>query len=377
MTVRKEKNGTYTADCSNGFDPVTGQQRRIVKRGFATRKEAVEAEQYIRAIDFKEKRFGGKVTIDILFSLMIEEDRRNGRKLSYINTQRNNFNKHIQNYFKNVNLAKLGYEDVFKFREVLMNTRKFEEKEEVLSPNTVNKIMILLKKILDVGLRRSLFIENPVSHLRKLPVEKQKMKFWTVREFREFINSIKEDESCYKILFTLLFFTGMRMGEALALDWRDIDLERKEINVHKTAYTVGGVTTFNSPKTSAGKRRISINDGLCIELRAWKAKQHDLMKEFTDNTNELQVVQDSPIQLNKDSVEKAWQRLLDRVPNVIRIRIHDLRHSHASLLIDQGADYLVVKERLGHASITTTIDTYSHLYPTKQEILAKKLDDFF
>lgn len=377
MTIRKEKNGTYTADCSNGFDPVTGQQRRIVKRGFATRKEALEAEQYIRAVDFKEKRFSGKVTIDILFSLMIEEDERNGRKTSYINTQRNNFNKHIKDYFSDVNLSKLRYEDIFKYRELLMTTRKFEGREEVLSPNSVNKIMILLKKILDVGVRRGLFADNPVSHLRKLPIEKAMMKFWTAKQFRAFCDVIQAGEFGYKILFTLLFFTGMRMGEALALNWKDIDLERREVFVHKTAYTVGGITTYNSPKTVAGKRRISINYGLCEELRAWKSRQHQLMKGFIDDTNELQVVQDSPIQLNKDSVEKAWQKLLDRVPDLPRVRIHDLRHSHASLLINQGADYLVVKERLGHASITTTIDTYSHLYPTKQEVLAQKLDDFF
>ena len=66
-----------------------------------------------------------------------------------------------------------------------------------------------------------------------------------------------------------------------------------------------------------------------------------------------------------------------KASGVKKIRIHDLRHSHASLLVNQGEDYLVVKERLGHASITTTIDTYSHLYPSKQKTLANKLDDLF
>ncbi len=76
-------------------------------------------------------------------------------------------------------------------------------------------------------------------------------------------------------------------------------------------------------------------------------------------------------------IDKKFKQLLARNNQLKKIRIHDLRHSHASLLINQGEDYLVVKERLGHASITTTIDIYSHLYPGKQKNLANKLDDIF
>ncbi len=78
---------------------------------------------------------------------------------------------------------------------------------------------------------------------------------------------------------------------------------------------------------------------------------------------------------NKGSIQKKYVRILERDKSLKKIRIHDFRHSHASLLINNGEDYLVVKERLGHASITTTIDTYSHLYPSKQKDLADKLDE--
>ena len=83
----------------------------------------------------------------------------------------------------------------------------------------------------------------------------------------------------------------------------------------------------------------------------------------------------SPIVITKNATEKFYKKILKRDSNLKKIRIHDFRHSHASLLINQGEDYLVVKERLGHASITTTIDTYAHLYPSKQKDLADKLDN--
>lgn len=85
--------------------------------------------------------------------------------------------------------------------------------------------------------------------------------------------------------------------------------------------------------------------------------------------------QNSPLTITKNAIEKQYKKILERDNTLKKIRIHDLRHSHASLLINQGEDYLVVKERLGHASIMTTIDTYSHLYPSKQKELAEKLDE--
>ena len=112
-------------------------------------------------------------------------------------------------------------------------------------------------------------------------------------------------------------------------------------------------------------------------LRDWKEEQTTLLKEFIDDINNLQVIQSSPISITKNMIEKKFKQILSRNNDIKKIRIHDLRHSHASLLINQGEDYLVVKERLGHASITTTIDTYSHLYPSKQKSLANKLDEIF
>lgn len=103
----------------------------------------------------------------------------------------------------------------------------------------------------------------------------------------------------------------------------------------------------------------------------------NLLKEFIDDIDNLQLTQSSPISITKNMIDKKFKQILSRNNDIKKIRIHDLRHSHASLLINQGEDYLVVKERLGHASITTTIVTYSHLYPSKQKSLANKLDEIF
>ena len=377
MTVRKEKNGTWTVDISDGFHPITQKRIRVVRKGSKTKKEALELEQHLRIVDLKEKRFDFLITTDMLFELLEEEDRQNNRKISYLSTQKNNYERHIKPYFQNVNLNKLSYENIFEFREYLKTKPKKQNDNQHLSNNTINKIIILLKKIFDTGVRKSLIDKKPVENLRKLPINKKTITFWSVEEFARFRKLITKEEKSYNLFFTLAFFTGMRMGEILALNWNDINLLTNTIHVTKTAYFLNKRNHINSTKTRAGTRYITINNKLANMLRDWKQEQTTLLKEFIDDIDNLQVIQSSPISITKNMIDKKFKQILSRNNDIKKIRIHDLRHSHASLLINQGEDYLVVKERLGHASITTTIDTYSHLYPSKQKSLANKLDEIF
>ena len=375
MAIRKGKDGNWIVDISNGFDPITQNQRRLVRKGYKTKKEATEAEHYLRSVELKERFYGAKITIPILYELLKEEDSINHRKASYINTQDNNYNKHIKDYFSMVdNVGKLTYEDIYRFREHLRQ-KVGKNSDKPLSTNTINKIMILLKKIFDVGLRKGYYTSNPANLIKKLPIEKTKMQFWTVKEFQHFLTLFETEEYNIKLLFTVLFFTGLRLGEALALTWQDIDFTSNTIHITKSVYVNKGISYVSTTKTKAGTRRIIINKKLSHELQQWQQKQKHLLEQFTSDSMSLQMFQSSPITITKNAVEKQYKKILERDNTLKKIRIHDFRHSHASLLINQGEDYLVVKERLGHASITTTIDTYSHLYPSKQKDLADKLDD--
>ncbi|HFH9839461.1 TPA: tyrosine-type recombinase/integrase [Streptococcus suis] len=375
MAIRKDKDGGWIVDISNGFDPITLKQRRVVRKGYKTKKEATEAEHYLRSVELKERFYGAKITVSMLYELLKEEDSINCRKISYINTQDNNYNRHIKDYFSKVdNVGKLTYEDIYQFREHLKQ-KVAQNSNKPLNTNTINKIMILLKKIFDVGLRKGYYTTNPVKLLKKLPIDKTKMQFWTVKEFQQFLTLFEPEEYNIKLLFTLLFFSGLRLGEALALTWQDIDFSTNTIHITKSVYVNKGVSYISSTKTKAGTRRIIINKKLSQELQYWQQQQKHLLEQFTSDSMSLQVFQSSPIMITKNSIEKQYKKILERDATLKKIRIHDFRHSHASLLINQGEDYLVVKERLGHASITTTIDTYSHLYPSKQKALADKLDD--
>ena len=145
----------------------------------------------------------------------------------------------------------------------------------------------------------------------------------------------------------------------------------------KSVYYVNKTNHVNSTKTRDVTRYITLNQKLLNTLKEWKNNQVEILSQFTTSTQNLQVIQSTPVTVTKNMIDKKFKQILQRDPSLKRIRIHDFRHSHASLLINQGEDYLVVKERLGHASITTTIDTYSHLYPSKQKSIADKLDNLY
>ncbi len=134
-------------------------------------------------------------------------------------------------------------------------------------------------------------------------------------------------------------------------------------------------------KTTQSRRRIYIHTTFAEELKQWKVKQRELLSEFTDNLESLQIFQDSPEILTSANVSNFKAKLKKRLPeNMKMIRNHDFRHSHAAFLINQGLrkDYIffTLMKRLGHSSINTTINVYSHLFPSQQKEVANAFDNF-
>ncbi|EUJ33119.1 site-specific recombinase, phage integrase family protein [Listeria floridensis FSL S10-1187] len=282
---------------------IQSQKKRIkkIKKGILTYKEALKYEKEIRdQIQQNKIVTRTKITINQIWNLYkieIEEH----HKISYISTQTYNYGAHIEPYFKEIDIQKLKREHIKDFQEYLL-ARK-------LSPNTTNKIIILLKNILDIGIEQNLLSTNPVAGLKKLTIEKKKMDFWTLDEFKTFISLIEDSEQNYKTFFLTLYFTGMRLGEILALNWNDIDFSTCEINVTKTFHMLKGEAKFTSPKTKYSNRQISINKSLLKELKKWKLEQDKLLKKYLltpDNTN--QVFQESPHYMTKDHIYKKYKK---------------------------------------------------------------------
>lgn len=186
------------------------------------------------------------------------------------------------------------------------------------------------------------------------------MNFWTKEEFDKFIDAIMNKQQSY-MAFMTLFWTGIRIGELLALNVADVDFEKRTISITKSYQRMGGRDVITEPKTPKSKRVIAIPQFLVVDLQDYVNSMYGVQGE------------DRLFPITKYYLEHEMQRGI-KESGVKRIRIHDLRHSHASLLVEMGFSPLEIANRLGHEKIETTLNTYSHLYPDKREQLADRLD---
>lgn len=184
------------------------------------------------------------------------------------------------------------------------------------------------------------------------------MKIWTQEQYELFSSHIKK--SALKLAFDILFYTGIRSGELLALTPEDI-LPDKRLNINKNYARIKGEDLFLTPKTSKSKRTITIPDFLYDDIFNYISKLYDI-----EPTHRI-------FYFTKSALEKEIKQAAERA-ELEPIRVHDLRHSHASMLLDMGFDILEISERLGHESAKTTLETYSHLYPNKDKNLASALN---
>ena len=238
------------------------------------------------------------------------------------------------------------------------------------SPNYIRIVQGMLSIAFDRAIVLGLAKKNPSRMIGNIKSKKTKVDFWTLEEFQKVISLLyKGDyyEHYLFISFWLLFMTGMRIGEAAALQWSDIDFETGMLSITKTLYykTMSDYK-FVEPKTQASIRTLYIDSDTINKLKTWKEVQQKVLPKCT------LVLSYNGTPTSKTTLPRALEKLA-KLAGVHRIKIHALRHSHASLLISMGENPLLIKERLGHEKIQTTLGTYGHLYPNTNLEVANKL----
>jgi len=181
----------------------------------------------------------------------------------------------------------------------------------------------------------------------------------------------------YYAVFHLALFTGMRRSELLALRWCDVDLLLCQVSVSRTLHRLrDGRIIYGTPKTAKGRRLIALSPAAVLALREHKMQQeaNRALMGIPLTDDDLVFSNPSGEPLLPDTVTHAWVKLVRRT-GLEGIRLHDARHSHASLLLKQSVHPKIVQERLGHASIQITLDTYSHVAPGLQEVAAARFDE--
>ena len=383
MVVTRQKNKKWRVDISDGYDAVTGNQKRHRKTDFKTRREAERYEADYRINKLHQIKHKDKVTVSYLYSLVQEEDELRGNKRGTIDSQESYYRVYISKYFKNADMRAISVTDIKEYRNWLKSQPSV--KGGTLTNSHVNQQMIFVHKMFDVAIANRIRQDNPCNGLRRLPQQHKEMAYYTPEQFKQFDSLFEEAEYSFQLLYRVLIYTGVRIGEALALTWDQINLDEKYIDVKYSAYYRNGKVHIGTVKTSQSNRRIYIHSGFAEELREWKVKQFEFLQEFTQNPSSLQIYQTTPEVLTAPNVSNFRVILKKRMPDNLKlIRNHDVRHSHAAFLVSQGLrngegkDYIffTLMKRLGHSSINTTINVYSHLFPTQQKEIASAFENF-
>lgn len=383
MVVTRQKNKKWRVDISDGYDAVTGNQKRHRKTDFKTRREAERYEADYRINKLHQIKHKDKVTVSYLYSLVQEEDELRGNKRGTIDSQESYYRVYISKYFKNADMRAISVTDIKEYRNWLKSQPSV--KGGTLTNSHVNQQMIFVHKMFDVAIANRIRQDNPCNGLRRLPQQHKEMAYYTPEQFKQFDSLFEEAEYSFQLLYRVLMYTGVRIGEALALTWDQINLDEKYIDVKYSAYYRNGKVHIGTVKTSQSNRRIYIHSGFAEELREWKVKQFEFLQEFTQNPSSLQIYQTTPEVLTAPNVSNFRVILKKRMPDNLKlIRNHDFRHSHAAFLVSkglrngEGKDYIffTLMKRLGHSSINTTINVYSHLFPTQQKEIASAFESF-
>jgi integrase len=211
--------------------------------------------------------------------------------------------------------------------------------------------------------------DNPASVIGKVRKVSPKINFWTKEEFEKMIAIINIEDYYEHFIYVclwLLFMSGMRIGEASALQWSDLNFETGVLIINKSLYYQNSNKyEFTSTKTVSSNRNIVLDKDTLDVLKEWKARQVKII-------NCGFILSYTGIPLNNSSINQFIKRYSPKA-GVHVVSVHGLRHSHASLLIQLGENPLVVRDRLGHKDVETTLAIYSHLYPKTNVEVASKL----
>lgn len=346
MSVYKDKK-TNKWYCIFRFTDWTGERKQVKKSGFDYKRQALDYER--NYIEQKSNTTG--IKFKNLYASYLE-DCKHRLKATTLKRKKCIFRVHILPYFGDIPINEIKPSHIRAWQNEMLKT--------IENASTQRSVNAEFNAILNFATKYYNLQVNPTKQCDKIGSFKPKtLHFWTKEQFESFIPLV--EDIGFKLMFNLLFYTGLRIGELLALTSEDIDLDTNVLTVNKSYYRLEKEDYITAPKTEKSNRSISLPQWLCDDTKTY------INRLYGYNP------QDRLFPFKRDRVYQTFKRLQEKT-DLPPIRLHDLRHSHASLLIELGFSAVVIRDRLGHKSINTTINVYGHLYPSKQIEIAQALE---
>ena len=347
----------------------TEERRRETKAGFSTQKECQQAmNKLLVAVGEQSYAVPTKASVkDYLTKEWLPAVRATIRPTTY-NSYVQHVECHIAPHIGSVKLQKLSGSQVNALYAKLAYTGRKDGKTG-LSPMTIHHVHSCLHKACKDAVRWGHISRNPLDAAdppRKKGDGTREMQTWTKEQLKAFLEAVADDR--LSPLWHTIAMTGMRRGEALGLRWSDVDLENSRLSVRRALVPTNREVVVSEPKTAKGRRVIALDPGTVEVLKTQAARQLEERLQADEAWIESGLVftAENGAALDPESVTRYFRQAVKRsmLPS---IRLHDLRHTHATLALQAGIHPKVVSERLGHATVSITLDTYSHAIPAMQE----------
>ena len=349
---KNEDNGTWYVMAR--YVNWKGERKQKCKRGFATKREAQEWERMFKLQTSSD--------LDMSFEAFTElyiNDVKNRLKENTWLTKEHIIRTKILPYFGKLKISEISTKEIIAWQNEMLAYR--DEKKKPYSQTYLKTLHNQLSAIFNHAVRYYELRSNPAAKVGNMGSEEHKeMLFWTKEEYKKFSFEMMDKPVSF-YAFEMLYWCGIREGELLALTPADFNFDKETVTINKSYQRLKGQDVITSPKTKKSNRTIKMPQFLCEEMKEYLGMIYGLKKK-----DRIFTVTKSYLHHEMDRGAKA--------AGVKRIRIHDLRHSHISLLIDMGFSAVAIADRVGHESIDITYQ-YAHLFPSKQIEMAEKLDD--
>ena len=364
--VRKRGN-RWAVVVERGPDPITGKRRQKWVSGFATKKEAEqEKTRLLREIDTSTDLDPTRMTTGEYLAHWLETVAHRRVRPTTFERYERAARVHITPHIGNVPLVKLSPPHLAGLYTALGDAG--------LAANTLRNAHMVLHAALKSAVQWNMLPRN-VADVEKPPRgERPALTVWDAATTARFLESVRERR--LEAFYQLAIATGMRRGELMGLRWQDVDLARGALSVRRALVkTKRGGVAFQAPKTAKGRRQISLSAKTVADLQAHRKRQLAERLALGDVWQDQDLVFPGPTggPLAGETLEGDFRRAV-AVAGVPRIRIHDLRHTSATLMLRQGVHPKIVSERLGHATVSITLDIYSHVLPDMQAEVANAID---
>ena len=360
---------TYSIDVKLNKDE-NGKWNRVRKGGFRTKREA---EAYLSELIAKANRGEYKeydnLSVGEFLELWLEQYCRFNLKASTFGTRQLVVQKRI--------IPAIGHLAIEDLRPIHFTKFYNEMHAQGYKSEYIHSMHSILRTAFKHAVKWELASKYMMENVDAPKIERSKtLQTWTLEEAHTFLKYTETVENDYRhIAYVLAIFTGMRKGEILGLRWSDVDWDRKTLQVVQTVYkTLNEAPSIQTPKTAGSVRSISVPDNVLDELKTHRKKQNALRLKFGSayHNNDLICPRPDGKPMDPRGMNEHFEEMCKK-SGMQKIRFHDLRHTHATIMLKLGEHPKVVSERLGHKDVHITLNTYSHVLPNMQEDAAKRL----